>query len=146
MKASELRIGNILSVNGVYNAVTGIRNIFIGDNPKDVVEVEISGFSQVVILNEQSISPIPLAEEWLLKFGFKCIHEANKHYAIQNPKGYKDLHKIHFFQTINDQWHLAFSDATTGKEHHHIVACHIKYVHQLQNLYYALTGEELTTK
>ena len=66
--------------------------------------------------------PITLTEEWLLKFGFE--KSESKFY-------YKKSFGVHLdFTAFNFQSCLWLSD-------------NIKYVHQLQNLYFALTGEEL---
>lgn len=64
--------------------------------------------------------PIPLTEEWLERFG---LHES-KYFC------FKEEHC--------DLW--AFGEKEFG------VFTHIEYVHQLQNLYFALTGEELELK
>ncbi|HDZ04849.1 hypothetical protein LCGC14_0370870 [marine sediment metagenome] len=64
---------------------------------------------------------IPLTKEWLEKFGFvKKTHSYTK-----DRISIKEQRKGYYF------YH-------TGME--------IKYVHQVQNLYYALTNEELTLK
>jgi hypothetical protein len=63
---------------------------------------------------------IPLTEEWLLKFGVK-----------NNRLGLFDFVKV----SDNVGYHIYF----IGR---HLIE--IKYVHQLQNLYFALTNEELT--
>lgn len=64
--------------------------------------------------------PIPLTEEWLLEFGFK-----------NNRLGLFDCVKV-----VDDiGYHIYF----IGK---HLKE--VQYVHQLQNLYFALIGEELT--
>jgi hypothetical protein len=69
-------------------------------------------------------SPILLTEEWLLKFDF-----------ISNP--YEDRYE-------KGPIHVE-CDKTKGKTYLWIENMpHIKYVHQLQNLYFALTGLELT--
>ena len=69
---------------------------------------------------------IPLTKEWLLKFGFDehAIGYYNKDFIIFLSYSNTGLHqyRLRDFNTI------------------------IKYVHQLQNLYFALTGEELTLK
>jgi hypothetical protein len=68
--------------------------------------------------------PIPLTEEWLLKLGF-----------VSNP-----------FQDRYEKGQLHIECAIKkGKTYLWIESMpHIKHVHQLQNLYFALTGEELT--
>ncbi|MDV3583431.1 hypothetical protein CMU85_18180 [Elizabethkingia anophelis] len=66
--------------------------------------------------------PIELTEEWLLKFGFE------KH-------GSKWCHSVLSTNIIKGN---GFYMNYVNKE--------IKYVHELQNLFYALTNEELTIK
>ena len=68
------------------------------------------------------ISPIRLTEEWLLKFGYDLITE--NHYAISG----------HLIWICND---LFICDKN---------GIILKHVHQLQNLYFALTGCELESK
>jgi hypothetical protein len=73
--------------------------------------------------------PIQLTEEWLLKFGF-----------VSNP--YKDRYEL--IAKINI---IIECDKTKGLVDLYCEQFpHIKYVHSLQNLYFALTGEELTLK
>lgn len=133
MKASELRIGNLifdLTMSPVQVRGTGTSCIWISENGPGT---------------ELAFTPIPLTEEWLVKFGFKGINKPNSHYVINDPNGYKDTHKISIFLTLNSQWQIAFSDELAGYKDY-IPTTKIEYVHQLQNLYFALTGEELTIK
>ena len=62
--------------------------------------------------------PIPLTEEWLKKFGFK----EKTHTFVFGNISIKQQTKSCFF------YHTGFN---------------LRYVHQLQNLFFALTGEEL---
>ena len=66
----------------------------------------------------KNIKPIPLTEEWLVKFGFK--------------KGVKG-----WFKTLDKNYKFNLYLYHDSK---------YKSVHQLQNLYFALTNEELTFK
>jgi hypothetical protein len=88
------------------------------------------------------IEPIALTEEILLKCGFECVHSNNKHYTITDPNGVKDLHKISIFPTINNCWQIAFSDILNGYKDY-IPTTKIQYLHELQNLFFALTKTEL---
>jgi hypothetical protein len=76
------------------------------------------------------VQPIPLTEEWLLKFGF-----------AKTENGWLAL-------DICNDWSYLYWERLAGLElsvnKYQITMPHIKYVHQLQNLYFALTGEELT--
>ena len=72
----------------------------------------------------EDLEPIPLNKEWLLKFGFEKDNELNF---------VKFSFKVHFWSNYN-----SYMYGWIGGN------IEIKYVHQLQNLYFALTGEELT--
>jgi hypothetical protein len=107
MKAEELRIGNYYNKNGEIEQIT----------PNDIIEVWES--------ERIWCKPIPLTEEWLLKFGFKKV------------EGWDDMF---YFEIGNFQ---VYEYNVSGFEFNDF---DIKHVHQLQNLYYALTNEELTIK
>src|SRR5690606_14147060 len=70
--------------------------------------------------------PIPLTEEWLIKLGF---HEIFGVYAVYG----REIN----LKLMDGYWDVSFQ----GK---HVSL--IKHVHQLQNLYFALTDQELTLK
>jgi hypothetical protein len=116
MKAQELRIGNL------------VRNNLNGEilKPCDVLCDGINT-DKIEGLNYGFIEPIPLTEEWLFKFGFE---------RQENNWKTLDLH----FATIG--WEKLAGIALSF-EKESIYLPHIKYVHQLQNLYFALTNEEL---
>lgn len=127
IKPNELRIGNL-----VYNDylkknkyVTGIfdNNIWLSDNIDEDSDQRAS---------IEACQPIPLTEEWLLKFGFE---EKQGYSTSKYWKDDKFLYKLNgYFLVINETYEgEALSD-------------NIQYVHQLQNLYFALTGEELEIK
>ncbi len=117
MKANELRIGNKFYLpNGEIGTVS-------------YHEIRLL----TVAMEQPNYKPISITEEWLLKFGFKLINEPNKRYHYGRlclqfcksrlyPSG----------RTFFNNW--AILDNLP------------KHVHQLQNLYFALTGEELTIK
>ena len=69
---------------------------------------------------EDCYNHIPLTEEWLNKFGFTGWDLG--YYTLLMDRG------VFFILT---------EDGMT------IISRNVKYVHQLQNLYFALTGEEL---
>ena len=79
----------------------------------------------------ESVSPIPLTEEWLLKLGFKKQKASELYIEYDNDR----------FIVVNCLMgvHLGFDVEVYFEEEYE----HIKYVHQLQNLYYTLTGKEL---
>lgn len=115
MKATELRIGNFIQINGeVYETLA----ITIASIDKFKIDFE----------------PIPLTEEWLEKLGFWSKYKSNHL-------------KWSFYGFDIDQ---ISDEDENGNEipqeqiFHYAYQYDIKYVHQLQNLYFALTGKELT--
>lgn len=117
MKANELRLGNWIEYKkGHQGTVSAI-------DDQGYVEVNNSYLKDGVFELSQ-FQPIPLTEDWLLKFGFKKIGNC--------------FHKIGFgfyAQKIKDSigFHIKRSE----------ISIEIEHVQQLQNLYFALTGEEL---
>jgi len=117
MKNTELRIGNLL------NTSFGV-SVLIGIYSDGVLELEDGNEN---VLNE--VEPIPLTEEWLLKFGFdEDMRLFEAPHLDKNITVAKDNDGN--WEFCNDAWWLR----------------DIKHVHQLQNLYFALTGNELTIK
>ncbi len=121
MKASELRIGNLLSFSN---------NI----QPDKIITVGRRFFSSASIEREDGdfnitpyYNPIPLTEEWLLRMGFEV-------YEFDNGEPNQYRFKSRLIVIRED----SFCDYGTNVK--------IKYVHQLQNLYFALTGQELEIK
>jgi hypothetical protein len=128
MKATELRIGNLTQDSkGNLLKVIGLTDdnisYYVVDRSKFPLEV---GWQA---------EPIPLTEEWLVKFGLNEIKENDPHFSniFGNP------HWIQYLERIKGVvLHIG------GGEHFTIE--NINHVHQLQNLVHALTGEELTIK
>ena len=119
IQATELRIGNLL-----LDAVKiQIEVCALG---KDVLMAKDSGTSRYEV-----VRGIPLTEEWLLRFGF-TNYETQWWYYKQEEK---------FVLTYEE--YLGEKNFFLSYEYEQAP---IKYVHQLQNLYFALTGTELTLK
>ena len=95
INAKELRIGNLLQCAG-------------SDNYFEVTADDL----QIIDTGSSKAKPIPLTEDWLLKFGLK--------------KGFV------FF--IDKEFNLFFRGN---------FIIELRSVHQLQNLYFGLTGKEL---
>lgn len=145
MKASELRIGNFI---GWYEPKHEILPVKVNGIVGKMIYAQVNCTFQQCHENYQSFKPIPLTEEWLLKFGlFKLIDNRDKWYC--EDKGVFSFHgKIHssdYFISTNDFkiFHLCIATLDDGMESWEYLT-ELKYVHQLQNLYFALTNEELT--
>jgi hypothetical protein len=126
MKANQLRIGNwVMSAN--YKKIK--REI------KDY-SVEVIRAGDIHHLetfpNSKSIKPIPLTEEWLLKFGFKKDTKYDWELKVNG---------VLFYGMCDDTQPVNTGIGILNLPDSII---NIQHVHQLQNLYFALTGEELT--
>lgn len=120
MRANELRIGNW--VNSQFGGI------------QQVVDVMCDGVNTLKYdgINYEFIDPIPLTEEWLLKFGF----EYNDYY-----KNYKIKADIYYHSVKLDDGVWCYNNDYSDAGCYFI--SEIEYVHQLQNLYFALTQTEL---
>ena len=137
MKASELRLGNLVKINGrggdcIYR-VTGISETDIDAQCIN----RCDPFKEVYNEPIENVSPTPLTEKWLLRFGAKD----NDSYF--NLLGYPDFKISWSIRIIKNNERKAFFLDDNFPECFQIK---LEHVHQLQNLYFALTGEELTLK
>lgn len=125
MKANELRIGNIVS----YRGETECEVTSVGSNGFESIKLDkycnVYGSDDVF-----EYLGVPLTEKWLLKLGFK---EASS--LMWDGVEFEKEYLGNKF-TVDVEMYV-YNGCWTQK---------IKYVHQLQNLYFALTGEELTIK
>jgi len=141
MKTSELRIGNL--INGIY---------YEYENDGDSEEIEHTVVCKVVTLDVADMCEYPifvysdeeiehfsefegidLTEEWLLKFGFNA-KSVNHNFRIDSDIDFQISSGQRVIET-NERSSFYLENNFGTK---------INYVHQLQNLYFALTGEELT--
>lgn len=122
MKANELRIGNLYQIGDSIYKVNHIYNdAFAGEFIKKASGDYTNGGRK---------SPIDLSPEILEKCGFEKVTQlGGNHYG--NPTNNIIL------QEQEDGGYAFFgSECIHGKSN--------KYLHELQNLVYAITGEELT--
>jgi len=120
LSAKDLRIGNL--VKAVHKK-SDILNSYIVIEGKHICDLENGKC-------DFDFYGIPITEERLLKFGFK--HVSENYY-------YKNLVlKFKFFK--NGRFDIYIFNNVTG------LSKKIKYIHQLQNLYFALTQTELEIK
>lgn len=134
MKANEWRIGNY-----IYNYINGYRCL-CKVNSIDINGIRVWDFiKEVKDDTNQSYTyetfPIPLTEEWLIKFGL-------------NETKDQDLFRVNYVNYHKGSNTFSYCIDYYFSEEGYVenMFKEIKYVHELQNLYFALTNEELTIK
>lgn len=130
MKASELRIGNWVThtADDRWSYRSPEKGPYVQFNfqweDRDWFAYGNS------LINIDLLKPIPFTEEWLIKIGF--------------VRDYSFSLKHKNFTLYFDDGFFRLCVGLYCEEAKSLV--HIKYVHQLQNLFFALTGEELQIK
>jgi hypothetical protein len=145
MKVNELRIGNYIRQVKTHNG-------FDWDKIRTVAAINKECYLSVNVLEEgesgvtlsklklDRFEPIPLTEEWLVKFGFVRIKRPFN--VDKMPEGTID----YYHNKHNYYYNKGSMFLDQGNDEGWNVDLKIEFVHQLQNLHFALTGEELTLK
>ena len=138
MEAKDLRIGNY--VGAILNEDS--QNFFTVIETGETMKC-YEGLSTVDVIyceryntgfwNIDYFEPIPLTEEWLLKFGFE-EDSCNYYKIIENQEAVLYIDKLDMTFAYGYPYECSGGDLK------------LKHVHQLQNLYFALTNKELTIK
>jgi hypothetical protein len=125
IESKELRIGNL-----IYNPVQKINLVVDGGL------IATESMREKAVKDYKGFEPIPLTEEWLIKFGFDI--------DIDNNNVVCGLYKT-IEVALSDKYKVNFyiDDDNGGSVQ---LGIKVKHVHTLQNLYFALTGEELKIK
>jgi hypothetical protein len=134
MKANELRIGNYVLIPSHSDKskplVPCIEKRVKGINMFGELDFTEPTYPENHLVHTKHCMGIPLTEDWLLKLGFEL-------------DTYNNFFKNEIYFNIIDCNTIQLSSCGFGVNG---FGQEIKYVHQLQNLYFALTGSELTIK
>ena len=115
MKANELRIGNY--AKGLFGETVSLKAIY---------EDGTLGWQDGEGTTYGPMKPIKLNDGWLINLGFKYLEEHTCYNKNEHDVALYKSGVIEFIPFGNGDYPI-----------------NIQYVHQLQNLYFALTGEEL---
>lgn len=119
MKGNELRIGNLVCLTSD-----------VGDFP-EYIETTVGVMDiEHAINQEEFFEGIPITEEWLMRFGFEM---KNSHVLRWDKNSFLPFTIL--FDPIIKHFQIGYVGGRAFKR--------IEYIHQLQNLHFALTGEEL---
>lgn len=128
------------------------KNLIYIPSTDQVAEVDvINPLADAVCVNKnllfplsfKDIEPIPLTEEWLLKFGFE--NKSNFKYS----DGSVDWINVFL---LNDYLIKSAEGSLYGvckmrlNSIESVIKSNLQYVHELQNLYHSMTGKELQLK
>ena len=138
MDAKELRIGNY-----IHSVVTSC------NFKRGLVEVDFNTFAKIRLQNAlPSLEPIPLTEEWLLKFGFEKNYVMSDNHSNEydiNKTDRLDLNNKYLRVRTDNKFFSVFNHSNCNYDKVQFITG-IKHVHQLQNLFFCLVGKELTIK
>ena len=144
MKANELRIGNLIQIELELGEreIAKVEELTLetgeSNNQYYFLETNLLSNNSKWVDPIDFFEPIPLTEEWLLKFGF----EEQEHDFVSRYFGNDE--RI-FLNKDNSHFNIFYKQDNTDETIEVILlSIQLKNVHQLQNLYFALTGEELT--
>lgn len=118
IQPNELRLGNWVKQDG------------------DIEQVTFKTFELLNDLDTYYVDAIPLTEERLLKCGFEKLDRNGELYFLNG-----DCFELHQF---NQYGHFSYTCGDNIKGN--FVSTRVDSLHQLQNLYFALTGKELEIK
>jgi len=118
MKANELRQKNLVNYHGKAIEVFGVVGNVIYYNNGKCNDSNIGDYI--------AFEPIPLTPEWLKRFGFEEYRHIKDGIVFDNSW-------LRINESMVAYWRGAYIDK-------------LKYVHQLQNLFFCLCGKELEIK
>ncbi len=138
INANELRIGNYFDIINRANVAHVPYGMSLKALAVGIFEVQYCKVNEIPAqievwskVDSTNLTGIPLTEEWLVKLGFKNI-----------GGGEYEKDRFIFRKQQRDIVISGFEYDYNGI----LISANDYHVHQLQNLYFALTGEELTIK
>lgn len=128
MEAKDLRLGNYVNDYGMCCEVTHLML-------SRLVEINNSGKTCI------NLTAIPLTEDWLVRFGLIKRYEENQ---FEDNGFTLDENGNKYYAWVDDGV-FSLEIQTNGEIWFELYSYyrHIEFVHELQNLYYALTKREL---
>lgn len=121
MEATELRLNNLLMYGDSIVPIMGVEN----NNESFLVKID-----EDTAIDYRKLKPIALTVDWFSKLGFKEAYRSNSRIRFDLPNCCRydfDLDSNKILEGF-----LFFGN---------YIKCN--YLHQLQNIYFTLTGEEL---
>ena len=143
MKATELR------VNSWYNSTKFQIPVICEFADFAELSARADGAKVDEDLIDEMFEPIPITKKVLLKSGFK-LSDICKDFEYLEMPYYANNAVLLFFNSNRTKrelsdYYIGYG-STRGGKYHVVTLRWIKYIHQLQSLYFDLTNKELTIK
>jgi len=144
MKVNELRVGSwVYDDEGVCSKIVGVKPFddSVGCNELEDGSVLVDWYpqgqspSREYFMDVSDLKPISLSEEILLKCGFVRRGFSINGYVFAKSLAYHVTKMLDYY---------AFRINTLSCNN--VFIREVRYLHELQNLYFAITGEELEVK
>jgi hypothetical protein len=124
MNQKELRLGNLILVN---------------EKVQEVIELPLPENC-----NKKNTKGVPISKKWLINFGFKNIVDK---LDIRSLDLFIGDGSIGFYSNNESDYSHVYVYCETHKDADQVrIGDNLLFVHQLQNLYFTLTNQELNTK
>jgi len=138
MNANELRIGNLIQIKLGEIEIAKVEELTLqteNNNQYYILKTNLLSNNSDWVDPIDSFEPIPITKEWLLNFGFERVRDTSL-YTKQT---------IEIDGTFEDymEYNLEFKQVNLSYE---MCSIPLQYVHELQNIYFALSKKELTIK
>ena len=136
IKEKDLRLNNLVMVNYKTDLLSKVT--WIQEGSINVIFDRQPDLINGIVCSVNDLIPIKLTEEWLLKAGFNYKNYHPTTIGSTNVFG----SGLYISQMISNGFSLVFQ---TDKKNFYFEFSdrYINYVHELQNLYFSLTGSEL---
>ena len=142
MEINELRIGNYVKFSDPINGTNIYRVYYIADYG-NISSISLEGKGQLASCTVKDIEPIELTRDILINIGFK--------------KGYNEIYsktiKVDFYeynisyQNVKDnKYSFVAYGYKNGELKRKMILNNIQYLHELQNVFFTFTNQELEIK
>jgi len=136
IKVNELRVGNLVGLNNRVVTVESLTGGFNYFGAEEHDRGHLIGLYHVLFEKGEGV---PLTLDWLKKLGFEDVYDNGYDCALR-------LERFTFAISLDRRMLLIADPKAANQRAKGIGGIPMEYVHQLQNLVFALTGEELTIK
>jgi len=147
MNANELRIGNLIQIKLGEIEIAKVEELTLqteNNNQYYILKTNLLSNNSDWVDPIDSFEPIPITDEWLLKFGF--VKQKNYYKKSTGISSYSWFRRGSHFFTIEKYDYIDYGETWHPTLNFDNIINVIQYVHQLQNIYFALRCEELTIK